>query len=569
MTYGRSPLLSLLLLLLVTLQALSLPATVWLTGYIIEQVISSNTVATSDLIIWGLLWWVSLSIGSFLEPWVGFLHHSISDRSLEYLQTEISACVLGMPDLQAFESKKFYQDLSFAQRNLEHCPSNFMGQVHRVTKGFLSTGGLVLVVLTYSPIVALIMCIAVIPHAVVLAQLSKYHFWNARLSTKPWREIQYGIDLLTNRGVAKEVRLFGAKSFFQNKIKINFKELWAHLHDARIKSTIYPLPTLLLMQAGSVVSFVLLVKGYGTGTIPAAAFVVVLQSLYASQGSVDQVVSGVTVIQRFLLMFKSIFVVLELEQRADIKATDDCLANTISVQFTDVSYSYDGSDNALKKVHFTIKQGEHIAIVGANGSGKTTLVNVLLGLCTPTSGEVLVNGQPLKSLCLDRWRNEISGVFQDFGKYEYSVRENIAFTSTGELDKSIADSLAQCGLAEKIPSLNVRLDRTLGDTDLSGGQWQRLAVARCIHKDARLYILDEPTASLDPIIESDIYTLFNDITQGKTSLMITHRLGSIKNADRILVMQNGEIVEEGSHQALIEKDGVYKSMYETQKDWYS
>jgi ABC-type multidrug transport system fused ATPase/permease subunit len=247
-----------------------------------------------------------------------------------------------------------------------------------------------------------------------------------------------------------------------------------------------------------------------------------------------------------------------------------------SIELKGVGYTYPGSDKpALKDINVSIQAGEKIAIVGANGAGKSTLVKLICGLYLPTEGEILLNGLPIKSYNRDDYYKLFSAVFQDIHMLSVSIAENISqqtFENT-DFDK-VMQSIKHVGLTEKLNSLpdkeNTLLVRAVNPdaTELSGGEKQKLAMARAIYKDAPVLILDEPTAALDPIAENEVYLKYAELTEGKTSVYISHRLASTRFCDRILLLDGSELTEEGSHDELMAIDGTYANMFMVQASYY-
>ena len=232
----------------------------------------------------------------------------------------------------------------------------------------------------------------------------------------------------------------------------------------------------------------------------------------------------------------------------------------------------------LKNINVHIRDGETVAIVGENGSGKTTFVNLLCGMYTPERGSVSIGGHDIEENPTAAWRT-VSAVFQNFGKYDATLRHNI---TVSDPDRKETDEDAELwrlceltGFAECVREQPNGFDEEIGDfakkgNDLSGGQWQKLALTRALWRDkACIMVLDEPTAALDPIAEADIYKNFAAMTGGRTTLLVSHRLGVTSIVDRILVFRDGEIVEDGSHRELLQKNGYYAKLFYAQAKWYS
>lgn len=230
----------------------------------------------------------------------------------------------------------------------------------------------------------------------------------------------------------------------------------------------------------------------------------------------------------------------------------------------------------MTDVSFVLHPGETVALVGENGAGKTTLVKLLTRLYDPTAGSILVDGVDLRELNLDTWRRQIAVVFQDFGRYSLTLAENVALGDIEALDDNSQRTLTafkKAGLTELLEKFPQKEDTPLGKqfggTELSGGEWQKLALARAFFREkAQLLILDEPTAALDPRSEYEVYRRFVELAQGKTTLLITHRLASVRMADRILVLKAGRLIEQGTHQELLQSGGEYATLWNMQVQQY-
>ncbi|MFL7795607.1 ABC transporter ATP-binding protein/permease [Clostridium chauvoei] len=272
------------------------------------------------------------------------------------------------------------------------------------------------------------------------------------------------------------------------------------------------------------------------------------------------------------------FILEECEGAIDKPAQEPVILKTL--EFKNVYFKYPGTENyILKNLSFTIKGGKHYSVVGINGAGKTTLTKLITGLYSNFEGDILINGVSIRNYSQAELKALTSVVYKDFAKYNISLRDNIALGNVLRLngnfiDRDIEKVITTIELDEKVKSLEHGLNSMLGKLkedgiDLSGGQWQKVAMARSIVSNTSLRILDEPTSALDPISESKVYEKFEEISRGGTTIFISHRLGSTKLSDEIFVIGDGAIVEKGSHEELMELDGVYAKMYESQKEWYA
>jgi ATP-binding cassette subfamily B protein len=244
-----------------------------------------------------------------------------------------------------------------------------------------------------------------------------------------------------------------------------------------------------------------------------------------------------------------------------------------------VSFTYPGKDPethaALKNVSFTVQAGETIALVGRNGAGKTTIVKLLTRLYDPDDGEILIGGRNIKEYDLKELREQVGVIFQDYVTYFLSARENIGVGRVGDIENQelVISAARKSGADDVIERLPDGYDTMLGrwfnkGTQLSGGEWQKVALARAFIRDAGILILDEPTSSLDARAEYEVFTHFRTLTGGKTAIFISHRFSTVRRADRIFVLENGRIIENGSHEQLMDLNGHYAELFNLQAEAY-
>ena len=244
------------------------------------------------------------------------------------------------------------------------------------------------------------------------------------------------------------------------------------------------------------------------------------------------------------------------------------------LEFKNVSFAYPGSDaNVLNGLSFTLEKGRHYSFVGANGAGKTTITKLLLGMYQNYEGEILINGKELRTYSVAQLKALFICVFQDFSRYQLTMRENIELGNIGGTNNGNIERAVELSGLSKLKE-RIGFDAHIGKldedgVDVSGGEWQRIAMARAIISQSEIKILDEPTAALDPIAERDVYENFRDISRGNTTVFISHRLGSTKLADIIYVLDGGRVIESGDHEKLMEEDGLYAEMFESQRSWYA
>lgn len=242
----------------------------------------------------------------------------------------------------------------------------------------------------------------------------------------------------------------------------------------------------------------------------------------------------------------------------------------VLIRFNSVDYRYPLTDKyVLKNINISIKQGQHIAVVGANGSGKTTFVKLLMKLLKPSNGDIVYNEKNLKLVDYRAFWSNFSTVFQDYSKYKDTLGFNVSISNVKNKDdeSSIIEALHKAKFEKNI-ELTTMVSKEFDGVELSGGEWQKVALARAIFSSNEIFVLDEPTSAIDPLKEAEIYKSFNELTQGKTSVFITHRLGSVLYSDLILFFHDGEIVECGTHEELVAREGKYYEFWSKQSSLY-
>lgn len=314
------------------------------------------------------------------------------------------------------------------------------------------------------------------------------------------------------------------------------------------------------------------------GAVGIGAFTMYLNAISVFSSSMKEVMSSIVDIRRFEAYYQAAdeFIHLPSKRNAGKRlAPADRGADNV-IEFRNVSYCYRGhTRNAIDHVSFTLKTGEKLAIVGENGAGKSTLIKLMIRLYDPTEGEILYNGVDIRELEYDQYIRLFSTVFQDYQLFSFTMEENVAFEQANTAHDQVEEILNRMGLTALISSLPlgvktpIHKDFDQAGVELSGGEGQKLALARAIYKNAPFVILDEPTAALDPRAEHQLYQLFDDLVLNKAAVYISHRLSSTVFCDRIIVLDKGSIIEEGSHQDLLGQNGVYAELFQMQAQHYT
>lgn len=429
-----------------------------------------------------------------------------------------------------------------------------------------------------SPWLVPILTVAPIVNILSVKAYNKWEYAHRSKMTDLNQKLGHVEELPDDFAAAKDIRIYSMASWL--------RECYRDLSDQRSKwdrnvvkksflSRIADLVVILIRDGGA---YALLIHMFYSGKIGIDEFVLYFAAISSFASWVGGIIScwnKANTVSLKLCDFRDFVDYPEYDGSGIAKAADHM--NTVpEIEFKNVSFRYDGAEqDTIHDLSFKIKSGEKLALVGLNGAGKTTLVKLLCGLYRPTSGEIFFNGIPLSDFKREDYYKLISPVFQEIRTAFFSLAETVSGKSTAETDLEKAETcMRQAGLGAKIDALpdgiHTKLNKKVHEngTELSGGEALKLMLARALYKDAPLLILDEPTAALDPIAESKIYNEFNVMAKNKTSLFISHRLASTSFCDRIILLENGNITEEGTHQELMGANGTYKGLFDIQSCWY-
>lgn len=429
-----------------------------------------------------------------------------------------------------------------------------------------------------SPWLVPILTVAPIVNILSVKAYNKWEYAHRSKMTDLNQKLGHVEELPDDSAAAKDIRIYSMASWLRECYR-DLSEQRAKWDRTTVKksflSRIADLVVILIRDGGA---YALLIHMFYNGKIGIDEFVLYFAAISSFASWVGGIIScwnKANTVSLKLCDFRDFVDYPEYDGSGIAKAADHM--NTVpEIEFKNVSFRYDGAEqDTIHDLSLKIKSGEKLALVGLNGAGKTTLVKLLCGLYRPTSGEIFFNGIPLSDFKREDYYKLISPVFQEIRTAFFSLAETVSGKSTAETDLEKAETcMRQAGLGAKIDALpdgiHTKLNKKVHEngTELSGGEAQKLMLARALYKDAPLLILDEPTAALDPIAESKIYNEFNVMAKNKTSLFISHRLASTSFCDRIILLENGNITEEGTHQELMGANGTYKGLFDIQSCWY-
>ena len=478
--------------------------------------------------------------------------------------------------IEQLENPKFYDKLERARTQTSSrvgLMSNALGQA----ESMISMVSLIAGLIYFEPILILILILSIIPSFINEAKFSNTRYSLARSWTAERRELDYLRFIGANNQTAKEVKLFGLTEFIADRFGKLSSSYYKLTKNLAIRQSIYGSAFNVLGVLSYYGAYIFIISRVLTGYISIGELTFLSGSFNRLRSNLQGFFSRFTRISESALYLQDYFDFLDL---STAPPTQDFvpMPESISVgfQINDLHFSYPGSDNeVLKGITFSINAGEKKAFVGQNGAGKTTLVKLILRFYEPTAGEILLDGVNINRFDVDDYRNRFGVIFQDFFKYEFTLRENIAVGNIQELRNEKAISFAASkSLAEQVVNeMRYGLDQRLGrrfykGQELSGGQWQKVALARAYMKDADFMVLDEPTSALDAQAEFDVFERFMALTKDKTSIIISHRFSTVRMADRILVLQDGKVLEHGTHEELLMERKLYSELFNLQAAGY-
>jgi ATP-binding cassette subfamily B protein len=486
-------------------------------------------------------------------------------------------------DLEQFEDAEIYDKLERARRQT-------VGRIGLFTmllatlQDLITLVSLSIALAVYVPWLLVLLVVAVLP-----SLLGETHFASLGYSLLySWTPERRQLDYLRYIGAsdvsAKELKLFGLSDFLVGR----YDRLSHDFYEANKSLAVWrSVVSTLLAAVGTIgyygaygVIIYLTVIGYQS---PAGLFTIGVLTFLAgsfrqSRDLIQRVLLSLSQVFEQSLYLEDLFTFLDIEPT--IRLTPGARPVPVPIRtgfaFEGVGFKYPGSEHwAVRGLDFSLSPGERLALVGENGAGKTTLVKLLARLYDPTEGRILLDGVDLREYDVESLRRNVGVIFQDFVRYDFMLRENIAVGNIGRLgdepaiktaaERSLADSVAQRLKGQYDQMLGKRFD---GGVDLSGGEWQKVALARAYMRDAQLLILDEPTAALDARAEYEVFLRFSELTKGRMAVLISHRFSTVRMADRILVLKGGELVEQGTHEALVSLGGLYSELFQLQAAGY-
>lgn len=543
-----------------------------------------------------------------LQPMRMYCNQQLNDYLARDINLLITDKVNSIIDISILENPKFYDQLQRVQNDLNDKPVKMVVIAGQLGEQLIAVLSLAIVLSALSPWLVLLITTLPAPRIVwVLKEM--YQNWQVEDGDAPEiRRMRYYTNVQTNSLDGKEVRLFGLGGFLRSRFLCAFDQLQTKRTNVRKSNLFWNFSLGALSSSGSIVSYLYVVLQTLAGAINTGAMALYLGAIAQMASLLLATAYSLSELYRMSLFVGRLFDFLEIKpaitplSNASSKPIPSPIRHCI--EFCNVSFKYPDSDRfILQGISFKITPGQTLALVGENGAGKTTIVKLLCRFYDPTEGKILVDGLDLREIDPVEWRTQLAVVFQDYSKFQMSARDNIGIGQIEQLEDTAAVKIAaeHGGASLVVEKLKDGYDTMLGKmfeekgigTELSGGEWQKIALARAFmrsskrahgtaseegkgkegkeeetHRQAQLLILDEPTASLDVQSEHDVYCKFHELTEDKMALLITHRFSTVRIADKILVLEDGKVLEEGSHDELMSFASNYARLYHLQADRY-
>ncbi|MEE3718364.1 ABC transporter ATP-binding protein [Tumidithrix elongata RA019] len=574
----------LLLNLALTVMGALIPvAQLYVTKLIVDRVI--HAIGTSNLDIVPLLGLAGLGLGlallqEALQQGNAFVSQVLSDRFSLYANGILLEQATKL-DLAHFESAAFYDTLNRAQQSGSFYPLRVIGNLTQLAGQLIGFAGLVSLLLRFSPLVVVLLLLTSLPTFWVGVRYSSRRFWMLRRQTQSKRLADYFGEILTDPAFAKEVRLFNLGDYFLKEYREIRDRFNQESKKLALQQALARVGIGIVASIGFYGAYALVIWQAVRGLITVGDLTMYAGAFQQAQTAIQGILQNIATIYEYNLYVSQYFEFLNLKPQV-VSHTFEKFPKKFPIPMRsglvlrNVSFTYGGaSEPVLQNINLTVQPNECIALVGINGSGKTTLLKLLTRFYDIDAGEITIDDIPLQEFDLSELRAQVGVLFQDFARYSLSVENNIGFGDLKERENQdrIQKAATDAGATDTIAALDRGYQTILGKIfsggiELSGGQWQKIGLARAFMTSAQILILDEPTAAVDAIAEHDLFQRFRQLTKGKMTFLVSHRFSTVQMADRIVVLDKGQIVEVGTHAELIALGGLYEKMFRLQAASY-
>lgn len=582
LVWRTSPRLTAIMGALTLVQALLPAAQVWLSKLIIDAVVAGIKTSGSDaavhrVLILALLQFAVIALGSLAGTLANIAQQLLQEQVTNRVQLSIIEHADRL-DLSFFERSASYDLLQQAQSEAAFRPVSMVQQSFGLIRTFITFATMITLVLRLEWFLAVIALLAPVPAFIASTRYGWQGFQLMRRQSPARRMMQYLTQLMTTDTYHKEVKIFTLGPFFADRYRGLFDQYYGDNRRLIVRRYLAGFGWGALTTVASSATYLYVALKAVRGAITLGDLTLFTQAALSIQNNFQGLLNGLSSLYENQLYLTTLFDLLAAEPAVKAPEHPVPLRRPFrqGIEFRDVTHVYEGTDKvALKDVSFRIEPGETVAVVGRNGAGKTTLVKLIARLYDPVSGQVLIDGHDVREYDPAELRREIGVIFQDYVTYQLTAGENIGLGRLEQLtdEEMIARSAVKSGADEVVGRLPEGYATMLGrwfdsGHQLSGGEWQKIALARAFMRDAQILILDEPTAALDAKAEYELFLRMRELTEGKTAIFISHRFSTVRLADRILVLENGELIEQGSHDELMLRGGRYAELFNLQAASY-
>ena len=520
----------------------------------------------------------------FFNNLVNQINHIITNISSEIVTNHIKVKIMNKAkdvDLSSFDMPDFYERLENANREAGTRPINVLRSTFGVVSTIISIISFIIVLCSVAAWMPIVVILLSAPSAYITMKYRKKNFLYMRRRSKDRRQLSYYSNTMVNKDLFKEIKLFGLSETFIERYMAVFSKYFKGIKKLVVAEGVWSISISLVTTAVNALLFLFLANQVRLGNIAEiGSYSLFTGALNSISNGVSNLINTISTIYEGTLFIDNMILFMNEEKKiVPLHGIPEKVSRHCghSIVFDHVSFSYPGtSRKVLDDVSLTLDAGDTAVLVGLNGAGKTTLIKLLTRLYDPTEGVIYLDGKDIREYDPDELYRMFGIIFQDFGKYAVTVSENIQF---GDIDveydrEKIEYSARQSSADSFIDMLPKRYDTPLmryfepDGIELSIGQWQKLSIARAFYSDSDILILDEPTASLDPMAEQEIFNQFDRLREDKTTLFVSHRLSSATTANKIIVLENGKIIETGDHHELMAKKGKYYELFSTQAKRY-
>ena len=568
---------------LIVIQSLLPLASLYLIKLIVDAVETALTAPDSGEAFDQLVWLIMLAaavalLSAFARSMANLITEAQAQIVTDRVQNMLHAKSVAI-DLEYYENAEYYDTLHRAQQQAPSRPTRVVNDMLRIAQATISLIAIVgLLLFALHWLLAVILFAAAIPGALVRFWYSDRMYRWQRLRTATDRRARYYNWLLTSDWHAKEIRLFNLGQLFTRRSKELRKQLRQEKLDIAKTRSAGELAASLGQTLAIFGALAFVAHQTLGGAITLGGLVMYFQAFQRGQSLLQEMSTGLSGLYENNLFLSSLFEFLDLSPKVVESVNPKPVPQPMQtgIVFDRVTFHYPaGRHNVLEDISFTIRPGEHVAFVGENGAGKTSLIKLLCRLYDPIEGNITFDGIDIREMDTTVLRREISVIFQDYARYQMTARENI-WLGDVELppeSERIETAARDAGADEVIAGLRAGYDTQLGKwfddgEELSIGQWQKVALARGFVRDGQVMVLDEPTSALDAKAECEMFDSFHRMVKGRTVILISHRLSTVKMVDRIFVLKGGKIVESGSHDELVQHKGAYANLFELQAQHY-